>query len=390
MANGIPSWIGPVIGYGIMAVVYFIEGFPLLLGLLMAFKVLRYRDWLAMVAVALSMFLLAGSGDYLYNLTNWNTSRFSPTMNVLSCILIFATPVVLFALVVSRSRWRILWGVGMVLAGILASSAAHHEFVARVARDAEAQRQGLKPLSPRTGTLLVRWWRDDRQRIPKYYLQGHVVTSTPLVLLTDPFSRQFVAQSCTAVAGAYLLAAKDPAELGNVTEIVGLKDCDKRWMQGLAVVERPVGSYHAVAPKPFSGANLLEIVSNPIVRKKFAEFKYDLANFDPAKALTTQAASTSGINVFATEMLPIRSAPNVYPCTGPVVVLSLHDVGNVKTVLPYCTLAWNLFEVNGDLYFAAVTQLPTAPSDEPPMNPDQIYWLLRLDGTELTQLWPTP
>ena len=388
MTNGIPSWMAPVIGYGIMAVMFFIEGFPLLLGLLMAFRVLRYRDWLAVVAAALSMFLLAGSGDYVYNLTNWNTSRFSPAMNILSCILIFATPVVLFALVVSRSRRRILWGVGMVLAGILASSAAHHEFMDRKARDVEAVRQGLKPLSPRTGTLLVRWWRDDRQRIPKYYLQGHVVTSTPLVLLTDPFSRQFVAQSCTAVAGAYLLAAKDPAELGNVTEIVGLKDCDKRWMQGLAVVERPVGSFKAVSSKPLSGATPVELFSNPMVRSKFAEFKYDPANFDPAKALTSQAASTSGTSVFATEMLPMRSAPNVYPCTGPVVVLSLHDVGNVKTVLPYCTLAWNLFEVNGDLYFAAVTQLPTPPSDEPPMNPDQIYWLLRLDGAELKQLWP--
>ena len=389
MANGIPSWMGPVIGYGIMAVVCFIEGFPLLLGLLMAFKVLRYRGWLAMVAVALSMFFLAESGDYLYNLTYWDTSRFSPAMNILSCILIFATPVVLFALVVSRSRRRVVWGVGMVLAGILASSAAHHEFLARRAGDAEAVRQGLKPLSPRTGTLLVRWWRDDRQRIPKYYLQGHVVTSTPLALLTDPFSRQFVAQSCTAVAGAYLLAAKDPAELGNVTEIDGLKDCDKRWMQGLAVVERPLESYNAVAFKPIAGATPIEIFSNPMLRQKFAEFKYDPANFDPAKALTTQAASTSGTSIFATEMLPTRSAPNVYPCTGPVLVLSIHDVGNVKTVLPYCALAWNLFEVNGDLYFAAVTQQPTPPSDEPPMNPDQTYWLLRVDGAELKQLWPT-
>jgi hypothetical protein len=259
----------------------------------------------------------------------------------------------------------------------------------RKARDAEALRQGLKPLSPRTGTLLVRWWRDDRQRIPKYYLQGHVVTSTPLVLLTDPFSRQFVAQSCTAVAGAYLLAAKDPAELGNVTEIVGLKDCDKRWMQGLAVVERPVGSFNAVSFKPISGAAPLELFSSPMVRSKFAEFKYDPANFDTAKALTTEAASTSGTSVFATELQPIRSAPNVYPCTGPTLILSVHDVANVKTVLPYCTLAWNLFEVNGDIYFTAVTQQPTPPSEEPPMNPDQIYWLLRLDGAELKQLWPT-
>ena len=37
----------------------------------MAFKLLRYREWLAISAAVLSMALLAESGDYLYNVMNW-------------------------------------------------------------------------------------------------------------------------------------------------------------------------------------------------------------------------------------------------------------------------------------------------------------------------------
>jgi hypothetical protein len=67
--------------------------------------------------------------------------------------------------------------------------------------------------------------------------------------------------------------------------------------------------------------------------------------------------------------------------------VSVHDLGNIQTVLPYCTLSWNLFEVDNDLYFAAITQQPTPPGEEV-MNPDTTYWLLRVEGTELKQLWP--
>jgi hypothetical protein len=66
----------------------------------------------------------------------------------------------------------------------------------------------------------------------------------------------------------------------------------------------------------------------------------------------------------------------------------VHDLGNVQTVLPYCTLNWNLFAVDDDLYFAAISQEPTPPGDELPMGPDQTYWLFRVEGTELKQLWP--
>jgi hypothetical protein len=60
----------------------------------------------------------------------------------------------------------------------------------------------------------------------------------------------------------------------------------------------------------------------------------------------------------------------------------------VQVVLPYCTLSWNLFAVDNELYFAAVTQRPTPPGDELAMNPELTYWLLQVRGTELKQLWP--
>lgn len=68
--------IAPLIGWSITAAVFFVMGIPMLLGLLMAFNVIRYREWLAVVAVALSVALSAeAGGDYLYNLFNWTLSR---------------------------------------------------------------------------------------------------------------------------------------------------------------------------------------------------------------------------------------------------------------------------------------------------------------------------
>jgi hypothetical protein len=41
---------------------------PFLIGFLIALGIVRYREWLAILAVAGSMVALAGSGDFLYNL----------------------------------------------------------------------------------------------------------------------------------------------------------------------------------------------------------------------------------------------------------------------------------------------------------------------------------
>ena len=91
--------LAPIIGVAISATVLFLLAVPLLIGLLMAFRILRYREWLAMLAVAWSMVVLTGSGDFLYNLMNWTSSRLSPGMTVAICAITFGTPPFLFILI---------------------------------------------------------------------------------------------------------------------------------------------------------------------------------------------------------------------------------------------------------------------------------------------------
>jgi hypothetical protein len=103
----------------------------------------------------------------------------------------------------------------------LALAAVGAEYTERKAGDAASYRAQVKPLSPRTGTPLVRWWRDDRRSRGPVLLRGHVPQATPLVLLTDPFSRTFQPGYCTAEAASYTPPAKDPAVLGNVAGVGG-------------------------------------------------------------------------------------------------------------------------------------------------------------------------
>jgi hypothetical protein len=389
MPGTLQNVIGPLIGYGIAAVLLFFLALPLLVGLVMALKVVRYRDWLAVAAAILSTLILAESGNYLYNLVHWTSSRLSPTMNVVTCALTLGTPPFLLILILARSRRRWLCAGGTLLLMGLAVAAIVAQYGERRSRDAEAYRQAVKPLGPRTGTPLVRWWRDERQPVPRTLLQGHVPQATPVVLLTDPFTSAFDPQLCTGVAAAYTPPARDPAELGNVTAVADLKGCAARWNQGLAVLERPVTSYQAVAFQPFAGGPDRDVLSRPLVRQRFSELHYQTNNFDLAKAEIRQAASPRQPGVFITTLAPLHTAPNAFPCSGPVAVVSVHDLANVQAVLPYCALNWNLFTVDNDLYLAAVTQEPTPPGEEI-MNPDVTYWLLRVEGTDLKQVWPSP
>src|ERR1035437_6667117 len=153
MSNTFVSIAAPFMGWCILAAVLFVLAFPLLMGLLMAFGFLRYREWLAILAVAASMAILAGSGDYIYNLINWTSSRLSPGMNIISCLLVFGTPPFLFILTLTHTRRRGLWGLGILLMTSLSILAMRSEFVERKRRDAEVYRLGMKPLSPRTGTI---------------------------------------------------------------------------------------------------------------------------------------------------------------------------------------------------------------------------------------------
>lgn len=387
MMNTFLSIAAPFLGWCIAAAVFFVLAMPLLMGLLMAFNLLRYREWLAVLAVTWSMAILAASGDYIYNLINWTSSRLPPGMNIASCVLIFLTPPFLFVLIFTHSRRRRSWGLGILLLTSLSLISMRNEFVERRRRDAEAYRQGVRPLSPRTGTSFVRWWRDYRGRAERILLQGHVPEATRVVLLTDPFSRSVQPQFCTGVASAYWPPVKDPAELGNVTEVTGLKGCSKSWTQGVATLERAVTIYRAVPFRPFSRGLDRQILTQPFVRQAFERFGYNQDNFDASKAEISRAIGLQQTILFVTALQPIRTPPNAYPCADPALLVSVHDLGNVQVVLPYCALHCNLFQLDDDLYFAAVTQQPTPPEAEM-MNPEQTGWLLRLEGMELKQLWP--
>jgi hypothetical protein len=379
--------LAPLLGLAIVAALFFLLAVPLIIGLLMAFKVVRYREWLAIAAVAWSMAILVTSGDYIYNLMNWNSSRFSPVTSITVCAVIFVTPVFLYVLILARTRRRWLWSLAIVLLMSLSLISMRSEFVARRERDAEAYRQGMKPLSPRTGTSLVRWWRYYHGLQEKVLLQGHIPEATPVVLLTDPFSRSFHPHFCAGVAAAYLPPVKDPADLGNATEVAGLKGCDESWPYGVAVLERGVVNYAAVPFQPLSEKLDRDVFAYPAVRKAFEKLSYDPANFDASKAAISQAIGPRQTNVFITALEPIRMPPNAFPCADPALLVSVHDRGNVQAVIPFCARGWNLFQLDDDLYFAATTQYPTEPAPDL-MNPDGATWLFRVEGAELKQVWP--
>jgi hypothetical protein len=381
------SILGPIIGTCIIAALVLLLATPLLIGLLMALKILRYREWLAILAVGMSMAILVESADYIYNLIYMTSSRMSLAMNITMSVLSFGTPPFLFVLVLARSRRRWVWGLGILILTSLSLLSMRNEFRTRVERDAEAYRQGIKPLTPQTGTGFVRWWRHYRGTKEMILLQGHIPEATRIVLLTDPFTSRFQPQFCMGAASTYWPPVKDPAELGNVTEVAGAKDCHQDWVSGVAALDRSVSIYRAVPFQPFSGGFDQKLFAYPVVRRAFQEFHYDPANFDTSKAELTQAMGLRQTVLFSTALQPIRTPPNAFPCSDPAVLISTHDLGNVKLVLPYCALNWNLFQLDDELYFTATTQPPTPPGYEI-MNPDQTSWLWRVEGTELKQLWP--
>jgi len=388
MMNTLLSIAAPFLGWCIAAALFFVLATPLLIGLLMVFRFLRYREWLAILAVTWSMAILAVSGDYLYNLMNWTSSRMPPGMNIATCVLIFMTPPFLFVLIFTHSRRRRLWGLGLFLLTSLSLISFRNEFVNRKVRDAEAYRLGVRPLSPRTGTSVVQWWRDYRKRTERVLLLGHVPEATQVVLLTDPFTRSFQPQFCTGTASTYWPPVKDPGELGNVTEVVGLKGCNTSWVQGVAALERSVVNYRAVPFQPFSGGLDRQVLADPVVRRAFEKFGYDPANFDVSKAEISQAIGLRQTILFITALKPIRIPPKDFQCSDPALLISVHDLKNVQAVLPYCARGWNFFQLDDELYFAAATEQPTPPDEGMMGHPDYTDWLFRVEETGLKQLWP--
>lgn len=382
--------IAPLIGYGILVVLLLFMAVPLLLGLLMATNLWRYREWIAILAVVLSMAMLAESADYIYNLIYWTASHFPLGTNIAISVLTFLTPPFLLILVLVRSKRRVAWSLGMLILFSLTFISMRSEFARRKASDAEAYHQGMKPLTPRTGTRMVTWWIDPHSYpARRFLLQGHVPQGMPVTLLADPFFRSFRAQFCTGSASTYYPQVQDPAVVSNVTEVAGLKDCPQSLVQGVAVLEQGVSVYRSIPFQALADVPDRKILAHPLVQERFNKLGYDPGNFVVAKIQSSRDAGQKFASLFITPLAPHKRPPDAFPCSDPAIIVSVNDPGNVKAVLPYCALGWNLFQLNDDLYFVAVTQPPTPPGEEI-MNPDQTRWLMRVEGEELKQVWPAP
>src|SRR5262249_53853629 len=115
--SSISSAVNVIIGLLLIAAMVLSWILPLLIGLLIAFRIVRCRAWLAIVAFVASMVVLTMGCAFIYNLMNWSTSRGSPlsVTNVVFCILLFATPPFLVILTLKLTHRRLWWGVGMLV-----------------------------------------------------------------------------------------------------------------------------------------------------------------------------------------------------------------------------------------------------------------------------------
>jgi hypothetical protein len=387
MPNGFLSIAGEMLGLFLVAVVLSLLFLPFLIGLLMAFNVLRYRDWLAGIAIAASFLALANNGDLLYNLTYMPMKRFFMVLMV-PIIFSFVAPPFLLILSMIRSR---RWWWPLLLTLFLAPMAIfsmRREFLVRRDRDVVAYREGVKILSPSTGTDFVPWSRDFHQApLGRLFLQGHISESTKVVLLTDPFTVHFQPEFCTAIASTYLPPAKDPADLGNVTELADTEGCNKIWQSGVAALERQVASYKELLSEPVPAIRDSQARSNPVVRKAFEKLNYDLAKLDWSKPQVNRIVGP-GQRLFFITMLPtIQPARSAFPCSQRALLLSAGTPENIRAVLPVCSNTWHAFQLNDELYLAVVTEQPIPPEADP-HGPEWTHWLFRVEAKDVKQLWP--
>jgi hypothetical protein len=386
----IPLFFVRLIGVGIMAAFYGALALPLIIGILIATNRLRYRGWLAGLALVISLYFLNLSGNFAYNLMHWTKSRPSAFDVTLTLGLAGASPLFLMGLILKRSRRKGVWITAMLPLLVLTVPGIRRDYQDRIQRDIAEYQKGMTPLVPATGTLFTRCEIKHRvsDGIPadEVYVQGHVPRGVCVSLLTDPFSGNFRPRYCAGIAGTYRPANSDPAVLGNVTEIGSLQGYDRTAIYTLAVIERAITRYEAVPVQPSPSHPDL---SHPVVRTSFQKLRYNRADFDVAHAQGTRAAGARGENVFISALKPLRTPLNAIPCADPALVLSVQSVERVQAVLPYCAVSWNVFELNEELYFTATTQAPTPPGEDV-MGPDWTPWLFRVEQSALRQIWPTP
>jgi hypothetical protein len=303
----------PLIGTAILAALTLITALPLILGLLMLGGRLRYREWLAGVAVIAAMGYVALHGDYVYNYASWSQSRPSTASFALTCGLLLANLAVLLVLVLRRSPGKRLWAAAfaLLLAGAIGSGWG--QFAGRRARDREAARRDAAPVVLAPGPRFVPAWRDYRNLGGRMVLSGHLPESLPVVLLTDPFTHAAKPRFCTGTTSRHIPASPDPAVPGNVTEVAEGPDCRRDEEYRLAVLGRTVTSYAQVPPAAVSGAGDARVLSLPTVLELFAEHGYDRSTFDPAASDGRRSSPLAGRGSSSPRSRPCGSLPTPSP-----------------------------------------------------------------------------
>ena len=328
------------------------------------------------------------SGDYLYNLGRWARVRAAAPENLLSCFLLFATPLFWSFLVLARSRRKLLWGAGLAVLFTPVYFQVRGEFEKRKSGDFEFIRREAALLGPRTGTLFAQTMRDWHGDSRKLYLFGHVAGSAEVTLLTSPFSGAFRPLFCTAKTSSYLPPIPDPAAFGNATELTDLRNCEKNTEYGLAYLGPAVAEYKNIPFHPFTANFGPGGLSRPVVSEGLKKYGYAPADFDLKRTAFVKATGPHGRTVFITELKPLRFPQKARPCAGPSLIVSVGAPENAKAVLPFCALSWNLFRLNNELYFSAGTEAPSLPGTE--MCPDSAFWLFGVEKGELKPIWPAP
>jgi hypothetical protein len=246
MTSFLPRLFAAMVGIGISLTVVLLLASPFLVGLLIVSKRLRYRDWVAALAFLVSLAILSTLGDYFYNLAHWSHSRGSWMMAAIFCLIIVGNPFFLAGLIWTRTGHRRVAAVLMGALAVMTVLGIRRTYLGRMNRDQVELLHGLLPVNP--GNSLV-FARADRRYVgtePRYWVEGHVLEGSPVVLLSDPVNSLFPAQFCTGTATRYHSSMSDPAIPGNFTELSSLSGCQESVVYPIAVLGIAVQTYQPV------------------------------------------------------------------------------------------------------------------------------------------------
>jgi len=379
--DALGSLAGRLLGAGIIAVLFGILALPLLVALLTATKLLRYRGWLAGLAFVLSLAFLELSADYLYNLTHWTKSQMSGLGNTVTLTLLVAAPMVWMGVILTRSRRKWLWSLTMLPLLGLTAFGIQSEYAARAESDGAAYEKGITLLAPPNS--FVECQIQYGPTSDEVFLLGHVPEGIRVTLLSDPFSEAVQPRFSSGIAGAYRPSVSDPAVLGNVTAVGQFQGYDRTAAYSVGVLERVIARYEDVPLEPFAGH--LD-VSQPLVQASLQKTGNDPATFDWAHAQSRRATGARSETFFLSVVKPLAISAKALSCGDPALLLSVRSLEQVRAVIPPCATSWKVFQLNDDLYFGAASFEQIPPGGD--FSSGRTEWLFRVEASALTQIWP--